>query len=154
MVDNSINNKQFNRLLINVGRSFLQYVGECWPWTQVDANAERDKINDLVARQQTQIARLVELLVQRDGGAIDFGSYPTEYTDLHYVSLDYLLAQLIENEQLVVAEIDASRRSATDDSEAAELLDQIHSAEQANLKELQDLAASRKADRAAESAST
>lgn len=146
MVDNSINNKQFNRLLINVGRSFLQYVGECWPWTQVDAAAERDKINDLVARQQRQVAKLVELLVQRDGGAIDFGSYPTEYTDLHYVSLDYLLAQLIENEQLVVAEIDDSHRSAADDPEAAELLEQFLAEERCNLKALEELAAARTAE--------
>jgi len=35
---------------------------------------------------------MVELLDQR-GWTVDFGGYPTDYTDLHFVSLEFLLSR-------------------------------------------------------------
>ena len=76
MPDNP-NNTDLKQLLVNLGRSFLQYVGQCWPWTDVDAQAERETISSLVARQQAHIASLTDLLDRRDG-SVDSGSFPME----------------------------------------------------------------------------
>ena len=92
----SQNNSQLNFLLINLGRSLLQYVEECWPWSGNETHG--NPLDALVIAQKETIARLTDLLIQRRWN-IDFGSYPTEYSDLHFVALDYLLLQLIENQE-------------------------------------------------------
>jgi predicted mannosyl-3-phosphoglycerate phosphatase (HAD superfamily) len=136
-------NTRLDQLLITLSRSLLQYVGEAWPWTDSHASVERQKINELVALQQKQISRLSELLSRRNG-YIDFGTYPTEYTDLHYVALDYLLSQLIENEDSLITDLEQTLQKCTDDSDAIPLLQQILSDQRASLSQLQELAESRK----------
>ena len=131
-------NTQLDQLLITLSRSLLQYVGEAWPWTGSHASTERQKINELVSRQQKQISRLSELLSRRNR-YIDFGTYPTEYTDLHYVALDYLLSQLIENEDSLITDLEQTLQKCTDDSDAIPLLQQILSDQRASLSQLQEL---------------
>jgi hypothetical protein len=135
-------NAKLNDLLITLGRSLLQYVGEAWPWSSsVDAD-ERQKIDEIVARQKVQIARLADFLADRNW-MIDFGSYPTEYTDLHYVALDYLLRELIANQQAIVGQTVQTLLLCDEDPEAAVLLNELRSDQQAALQQLQSLAARR-----------
>ena len=136
-------NAKLNDLLIVLGRSLLQYVGEAWPWTGYSDADERQKISELVDRQKVQIARLADFLARRHW-TIDFGSYPTEYTDLHYVALDYLLRELIANQQAIVGQSGQTLLHCEDDDEAARLLNEIRSEQQAVLQQLQQLAARRK----------
>lgn len=140
-------NPELNQLLIDLGRSLLQYVGECWPWTGTDGDddgdQERTVIHQLVARQHVAVAQLADLLANRHW-PIDFGTYPTEYTDLHYMALDFLLGQLIANERSLISELEAGIETTRyDDPQAAELLRDIISQERDNLAELQKLAAPR-----------
>lgn len=138
-------NPELNRLLINLGRSLLQYVGECWPWTGADGEIERALILRIVDRQSEDVARLADLLVRRHW-SVDFGTYPTDYTDLHYVALDFLLDQLIANEESLIGELEAGiETTAQDDPEAARLLRDIVSQERDNLTELRKLSGSRAA---------
>lgn len=127
-----------NRLVVDLGRSLLQYVGESWPWVPGDAARAEEALQRLVQRQRESVARLTELLIRRNG-SIDFGTFPTEYTDLHYVALDYLLEQLIESEQGLVAEVEHAR-AGCDDAEASPLLDEILADERGILEELRQLA--------------
>lgn len=131
-------NALLNQLLINLGRSLLQYVGEAWPWTS-DPNApERKTINELVLRQQAQIIKLADLLAERDW-PVDFGAYPTEYTDLHYVALDYLTSQLIENEDGLISDLEKSIQACSDDPEVVELLKRILDEQREIVRALKDL---------------
>jgi hypothetical protein len=134
-------NLQLNRLLIVLRRSLLQYIGECWPWTDPRHQAVRDRLQSLVERQEDGVRRLVELL-QRRGWIIDFGTFPTEFTDLHYVSLDFLLAEAVENEKDVSAEIDAGVRACAHDHQAFTLLQQIAATERDILAQLTAMARS------------
>ena len=127
-----------NRLLIELGRSLLQYVGECWPWTGAESADERKTLDELVCRQQSNVAQLTGLLAQ-GATSLDFGAYPTEYTDLHYVGLDYLLQQLAESQRMLVADLEKAVSECRNDSGARELLDEILTAERDILAELQDL---------------
>ena len=128
-------NAQLNHLLITIGRSLLQYVGESWPWTSEDSDEARRKLTELVDRQQQSVGALASLLNAREW-AIDFGTYPTDYTDLHFIALDFLLAQLVENQEAVV---DVLKQSAelNGDGEASQLMAGIVEAESAILSELQ-----------------
>lgn len=130
---------QVNRLLIDLHRSLLQYVGECWPWTGKNAAGEREIVADLVIRQRRQIQQLFEYLRDTDW-SIDFGSYPTEYTNLHYVALDYLMNQLLESEVALLNQTNQVLAQAQSDPELAQLLGRVHAEEQAMVAELRKLA--------------
>lgn len=137
-----------NHLLVVISRGLLQYVGECWPWTQPASDEDRVTLLRLVEEQKTRIHALAEMLIDR-GWTIDFGSYPTAYTDLHFVALDYLLDQLVTAQQAVVAEVDAVLSTSTGDPEAGVLLERILKEERRTLSELERLTAEKTNDYAA-----
>ena len=95
-------NDELNQLLINLSRRLLQYVGETCPWT--DRPEVESTIEELVASQKADIAKLVHLLLDRNW-IVDFGTYPTNYTDLHFVAFDYLLNEIVEGEAQTVADL-------------------------------------------------
>ncbi len=139
-------NSELNLLLINLGRSLLQYVKECWPWSGDETQG--NPLDELVIAQKGNIARLTDLLIQRRWN-IDFGSYPTEYSDLHFVALDYLLLQLIENQEALLADIEQTQTACAGDAPALELLSQLLSSERDILTKLQGLSKSRSSGSAA-----
>jgi len=144
-------NAELNQLVIDLGRSLLQYVSEAWPWISAGEAETRSELDKLIDRQSNAVGRITALLAER-GWPIEFGSYPTEYTDLHYVSLEFLLGQLVQNADELVDEIeDVIERCRDDDPEAAELLDDVLRDQQYIANKLRDLAASRRRQQLAES---
>ncbi|MCA9054969.1 MAG: hypothetical protein KDA75_14105 [Planctomycetaceae bacterium] len=130
---------RLNDLLVDLGRSLLQYAGEAWPWTSTtDAGELRSVVSRLGAFQRESVAAVAHLL-DGEGHPIDFGVYPDEYTSLHYVSLRYLLDQLIVNEQALVEECRAVTSELEPNSPAADLLREVSQREAAILSELQSL---------------
>jgi Arc/MetJ-type ribon-helix-helix transcriptional regulator len=93
----------------------------------------------MAARQRQFIARLVDLLSKRRA-AVDFGVYP-DYSEFHYVSLDYLIGKLVVDEERLVAELEAAQKGLEDDPEAARVVAEILAAEKEHLAQLRDLAA-------------
>jgi hypothetical protein len=137
--------RQLNQLLIRLYRGLLPYVEECWPWSGgVHSIAERAAIDALALGRKRNVGKLVELLSAR-GWTIEFGNYPTEYTDLHYLGLDYLLGQLISEEEALVADLDRNVACFSDDAEAAALVSEIAAEERSNLAKLRELATKQKA---------
>jgi hypothetical protein len=130
-----------NELLINVGRSLLQYVGECWPWSDPDSREAQHKIDELVRIQKTQVVQLANVLNHAEW-TIDFGTYPTEYTDLHYVALDYLLDQLIQNQEGLIEEAKRTLPDCEGSPEAKRLVGEIDSVQHTIVQELRTLAKS------------
>lgn len=140
-----IANHRVNDLLIHMGRSLLQYVGESWPWTGADEADEREVVERLVQEQRQSISRLVDMLSRR-GHVVDYGSYPTEYTSLNFVALDYLLDRLYAEQQVLAEETDrmADMALAQVDPEATKLLAGVRDEAARHLKELEQLVKSRK----------
>jgi len=95
-------NDELNQLLINLSRRLLQYVGETCPWT--DRPEVESTIEELVASQKADIAKLVHLLLDRNW-IVDFGTYPTNYTDLPCVAFAYMLNEIVEGEAQTVADL-------------------------------------------------
>ncbi len=129
-----------NDVLIETGRSLLQYVGECWPWTHHDADEAREQLDGLVARQRESVGSLVSLINSRTS-IFDLGSYPTEYTDLHFVAFEFLLAELVDNQHNVVVRIEQTIVDVNDDA-ITTLLKEILVAEQSVLENVRTIAAS------------
>ena len=138
-----INNERLNDALIDLGRSLLQYAGESWPWTSQDEAGEREAVERMVAEQRATVLQLAELLDER-AHRITYGQYPSEYTSLHYVALDYLLDQLASQQQSLAEELTATAAGLTDDEHAHAIV--TAAAEQAarHQRELEALIAQRK----------
>ncbi len=134
----AVSSSLINDLLIQISRSLLQYVSEIWPWSAADAEETRRTLDRLAAEQRDSAAALVRFLDGRRE-VIDFGTYPTEYTSLHYVAVDFLLGQLVENQSSVVAGCEAALRSAEADVDATDLLRDVTTAERNRLDELRRL---------------
>lgn len=134
------NDRLLNSVLINLSRSFLQYLSESSPWVRGEAAAAGRSVEQLAADQRLDVRAIAEFLDSREW-PVDFGSFPTEYTDLQFLSLSSLMAGLIHSQQGQLAALtEASQtlnRSA--DSEAAELLDTVRSREEQILAALQQL---------------
>jgi hypothetical protein len=126
-----------NQLLIDLGRSLLQYVGECWPWTGHTASVRKELLT-LVERQQAGVRRLAELLLDR-GTDIDFGTYPTEYTDLHYCALDFLLGELVKNASELLSDIEGTRLAVAGDAEAQSVLQSVANEQRAIVDSLKSI---------------
>lgn len=103
-------NHRLNDLVVEIGRSFLQYVGETWPWTLTQDDDRREILSGLVKQQSESVARLVALL-DHFGHSIEFGSFPTEYTDKQFLSLGYLQKLMDENQKSILKLIRETRDS-------------------------------------------
>jgi len=134
---------RLNDLLIDVGRSLLQYVGESWPWTSEDEADVGASVVRIVAEQRATVLQLAELLDAR-AHRIAYGQYPSEYTSLHYVALDYLLDQLALQQQDLAAELSVAVADAAGDDEAHSLLTAAAEQARRHADELSALAAGRK----------
>lgn len=143
-----INNERLNDALIDLGRSLLQYAGESWPWTSADEVGERAAVEKMVAEQRETVLQLAELLNER-AHRITYGQYPSEYTSLHYVALDYLLDQLASQQQSLAEELSATAADLKSDEHAHAIV--TAAAEQAarHQRELEGLIAQRKSPAAA-----
>ena len=91
---NSSTDSRINNALITLSRSFLQYVSESWLWVDDAAKGLGEQVEVLAVRQRQDVGDLARLLNDREWN-IDFGAYPTEYTDMQFLSLSALFNQLI-----------------------------------------------------------
>lgn len=135
-------NAELNRVLIDLGRCVLQYVGESWPYTSSEEADAKAEFEQLVERQSRCVGRITALLDERTW-PIDFGIYPPEYTDLHFLSLEFLLTQLVVNADELVRQIEGTLKIVEDDPEAAELLSDVLSDQQLVANKLRELATAR-----------
>jgi len=130
-------NDVLNQVLVVMGRSLLQYSVDCWPWTGSGEAALRAAIQALLPAQTERVRRLAILLDER-GWTIDFGVFP-DYTGLHFLSLDFVLVHLVENERAVVKEIELALPKCVGDAKGSTLLAELLEGERATLAKLEEL---------------
>lgn len=135
-----------NNVLIGMARSFLQYVAEGWPWVSSEAQAIEDQVLVIAQRQRQDVADIANFLTEREH-YIDFGSFPTEYTDLQFLALGALFDKLHNSQALVIASIESAvnELNAEGDTAAVQLLKAVEIRQKeaaAALKDLQQQLAS------------
>lgn len=129
-----------NGVLIQMARSFLQYVSECSLWVAADAASDEAQVIVLAARQRQDVADIAAFLDAREH-YIDFGSFPTEYTDQQFLSLKSVMSGLKRSHESVCNRISAaivSLRTAGD-AEAADLLTAVESHERDILRGMNEI---------------
>jgi hypothetical protein len=128
---------QVNELLVAIGRSLLQYTADAYPWSPANKDLH-EPILRLAHQQQNSIRKIVHWL-DDEGETLDYGTYPVDYTSLHYVSAAFLLKYMISNQSAIV-EL-ATVECSEEDAETAHhlFLAEILANEQSILDELKKL---------------
>lgn len=135
----NVTTEQLSQLLVDLNRSLLQYAIDVWPWSSgKSADDVRNTIIRVASHQRVSVARLAEYL-DAQGVRIDLGVFPDEYTSLHFVSVTYLVNQMLENQRELVAECQELATVAGRELELAPLLSAIRDNEQRTLVELTTL---------------
>jgi hypothetical protein len=131
-------NPPLNQLLIDIGRSLMQYVGQCSSWSGRSQAASETAFAKLVARQKNDVEQLAKLLIDRRW-PIDFGVFSSSFTDLHFLSLKYLAKHTLVNQTKIVAELEEAAHICVDDPEAANLIKEVLASERKITEELQSI---------------
>jgi hypothetical protein len=83
-------------LLRRASRSMLQYVGEAYPWAP-DTDADLlAKVQTVIREEEDAVEGLGAFLRKKRIPIGYLGSYPQNFTNLNFVSLDYLMPRLLE----------------------------------------------------------
>lgn len=136
-------NARLNGFVISIGRSLLQYADECGPWSGLSDVETQAVFHRLAALQRQEVAAITELLDQREW-TVDFGGFPTDYTDLHFMSLEYLLTRIVAGEQAVIADLEEAVHTCVDDPQSAQVLEEVLATQRKILERLKTVAAGRK----------
>ncbi|MFO0863799.1 MAG: hypothetical protein U0744_03930 [Gemmataceae bacterium] len=88
------------------GRSLLQYVAESYPWTKPQDQGLVRRVLALAHVENELLARIIRLLLKLRVGAPPLGAYPQSFTTINFMSLDYLLPLLREDQKKRIADIE------------------------------------------------
>ena len=134
------NNSLLNSAVISMAHSLLQYVADAGTWVQMGAQGIEEQVDVLAARQRQDVGDVAALLTEREF-AIDFGTFPTEYTDLQFLSLEALFGSIRQGQSDVLEEIAAaiSALRQSGDAEAVTLLEAVEIHEKEIAVALQEL---------------
>ena len=126
-----------NDVLIALHRSLLAYMSEAWPYTDDHSAAMQDVVSKEAASQAETVEGLTELLKER-GFPVSFSTYP-DFSNLNYLSLDFLLKRIVKNQEGVVAACRSAAISLVDHPEDQELVREIEASEEDRLQHLKSL---------------
>jgi hypothetical protein len=127
-----------NSLLGILNRSLIMYLAEADPWTQPEQQQAAETLQRIVDDQRRDVNRLAELIIDRFA-RIDPGQWPMEFTDLNFLSLDYLLLELVRHQRQDIAQIQRCVAMLTGDRRARDLAEEILGSEKAHLEALEEL---------------
>ncbi len=127
-----------NRLFQTVCRSLPMYLGEAAdPWTHKGDEKAKETLENIIADQKAFAARIADRIL--DIGTLEPGVYPLEFTDTHFLALDFLIGELIKYQKRDIARIERIVDALEDDYDARELAEETLGAERAHLEMLEEL---------------
>lgn len=94
-----------NRLLQIHYRSLPMYLASAKPWVPRGHEKAAETLELVVADEKRMIEKITEALLDL-GADIELGEFPMVYTDMHDLSVDYVLKELVESQRQDVAAIE------------------------------------------------
>lgn len=129
-----------NELLQIEYRSFPMYLIDASPWTHHGDEKATEALHNIVADQKLMVQRIGEFIFDA-GGRVETGEYPMEFTDTHFLSLDYLLKELLRYQRQDVAAIERIVSQLGEARAARELAEETLGMERAHLEAIEALVA-------------
>jgi hypothetical protein len=121
-------------------RSLLQYVADSYPWTADGVDDSLGLLRDVIEEDRQATASLGRFLVANHAVPPYLGAYPPDFTDINYVSLDFVLARLVKDERQALAALERERPEIGDLAARA-LVEQLIDTKRRHLQTLEKLAA-------------
>ncbi len=126
-----------NRLLAIEYRSLPMYLADADPWVAREHEPLLRALENTVADQRAYSQRIAELILDR-GGLLDPGEYPMEFTNLHFLSLDYLMGRLLDYQRQAIADIEQCVARLQSDPPALALAQEVLGSQRAHLEMFED----------------
>jgi len=132
--------RALNDLLALEYRSLPMYVTDAMPWTHPGDAKATATLASIVSDQRASSQRIAQLILD-GGGTLDTGEFPMEYTDMHDLSLDFLIKELISFQKWLIGQIEHIVKVVDSDRDARELAQETLGSEKAHLEALHELTA-------------
>jgi hypothetical protein len=101
--------------------SLLNYIGDAFPWATSAGDPALERLRAVVAEQRAAVGDLGRWLARRREPLPYVGSFPTRFTTLNYLALDYILARLVADQRKGVADLERDRLAVAEAEARAEL---------------------------------
>ena len=105
----------FCRLISMGAYSLLQYISESFPWSAAASAGALAKVREIAAEERVEVARFTRILQKRHISLPIKRAYPSHYTTMNFVALDYLVPKLIAEHEKEIAEIESKLPLANDE---------------------------------------
>jgi hypothetical protein len=130
--------RALNDLLALEYRSLPMYVTDAMPWTHPGDAKSTATLASIVSDQKASSQRIAQLILDR-GGALDTGEFPMEYTDMHDLSLDFLVKELVSFQKWLIGQIEQIVKTVDSDRDVRELAQETLGSAKAHLEALHEL---------------
>jgi hypothetical protein len=127
-----------NRLLRIVYRSLSMYLAGTSPWTSRDDGRAEAVLSHLVADSKFYSQKIADAILDRNG-IIEAGSFPIEFADVHDLSLDFMVGELIEAQRRGVKAIEACVNALARDRAAKAIAEEVLGNARGHLESLEEL---------------
>jgi hypothetical protein len=83
----------------------LLYVGAAYPWTTADHASAVQSLRQLIREEEQALAALGQFLTRRRVALPVLGAFPSRFTTINFLALDYVLPRLIQEQQHAITEL-------------------------------------------------
>jgi hypothetical protein len=114
------------------------YLASARPWFPQPESEAAAVLRHIADDQQLMVDRIGHVILDQ-GGSVQPSEFPIEFTDLHDLSIDYLIPQLIERQQREIDWMRQCAESLHEDPTARAITQEALGAAQGHLDSLQEL---------------
>lgn len=139
MLDATVRNV-LNRLLVIHSRSLPQYLMYARPYAPGAGHEKLEVLQQIVDDQTQMSERIVSLLVEADAPQYS-GNFPMEFTDLHDLSIDYLIQEAVAHQRRDIRTIEACVEALKSAPTAHALAEEALGMAKGHLQSLEELVA-------------
>jgi hypothetical protein len=136
-------------ILRRESRSVLMYVAEAYPWTTSTQTEALAALQQLIAEEREAVASLGRFLVRQHVPLPFLPSYPSHFTTINFLALDFILPRLLEHERRSLADFERGVPSLKDPAARTEV-EKLLAVKRRHLPRLEELVKSQHAAPASE----
>lgn len=126
-------------ILRRESRSVLMYVAEAYPWTNGTQTKTLAALQQLIVDEREAIANFGRFLVRRRVPLPFSPSYPSHYTTINFLALDFILPRLLEYERHSLAALERDLTEMKEPTARAET-EKLLALKRRHLAQLEELA--------------